>query len=145
MVGSPQVPLEMRRGSMALSAAMQAGVEEVVGFVPVIGTGEVLLEAHFPVNFVGQPAIYGGGSLRDPGPHVEPPVLGESPTLADELGLVDGSFPTWNVGVARWRTAIDDATTLYVGAVFAIVVTGNPGQFSTVNWTVRGSALRNPL
>lgn len=145
MVGSPQVPLEVRRGSLALSAAMQAGVDEVVGFVPVIGIGEVLLEAHFPVNFVGQPAIYGGGALRDPGPHVVQPTLADTPTLADELGLVDGSFPTWNVGVARWRTVTDDATTLYVGAVFVIVVTGNPGQFSTVNWTVRGPALRNPL
>lgn len=138
--GGPQAALAQRQSREAVATGMAASLEEVVGIVPVIGTGEVLLEVNFPVLFTGEDlTIYGSGALVTP---EGAPTEGD---LFDILGLTQGSFPTWQVGVAAWRTTVVNDVAVTTGAAFAIVVTGTSTQESVVSFTVRGMALRNPV
>lgn len=137
--GGPQSAMHARQSMSVLRSTMEAGVEEVVGFVPVIGVGELVLETNFPVMFTGPVAIYGGGAVTTP---ADAPNTGD---LRDQVGLVIGNFPTWSVGVAAWRTKKISGVGVTYGAVLVFVVTGPDTMESVVNWTVRGTALKNPV
>lgn len=71
--GDPAGVMEARAALVEAERAMHGEIEEVIGHQPVIGTGEVLVEVHFPVAFLGQPAITSGGGLEKPVVMVEVP------------------------------------------------------------------------
>lgn len=138
-----QSALKVHRARDTIAQMNQSATEEVVGFLPVIGIGEILYEVNFPTPLTGNLAVFGGGVLTTPAGVVGPD--DNSAAFLRSLGLTRGNFPTWSVGVARWRTRQINSVTIYTGAVFVFVVTGVPSQESTINWTVRGTALRQPV
>lgn len=123
-----EYPLEFRRSEIERIRELEGQVWQVEGFIDVDGYGGGLLEVNFPVWFSERPNIAGGG--------------GE---LAPNQVLVDGSFPTWNVGVKDWAKAERAEKEYYVGATLIIVVSGWLDMRSTAHWTARGMALANPL
>lgn len=129
-MGVPQRPFEQpfeaRRGEVERARRVQGSVYEVWGTVDVIKPGEGLVDVDFPVGFSEKPTISGAGEL------------------AEGMVLEDGRFPTWNVGVYKWKKTVRDGKSYYVGATLVLVVTGSLDMNSTVHWQMKGRALVNP-
>lgn len=107
--------------------AVQGQVIKVHTFVHVTGVGEASVDVDFSARFIEKPLLSCGAELDE----------NQSP--------IAGNFPTVSAMVANWKfEELDKYRKYYVGATYAIVLTGKSDQKTWVHLGVEGRALLGP-
>lgn len=125
--------VEERRHRQSDSQDIQGTNHIVNGTSLIVGTGEALIDVHFPIAFIRVPSFTFGGEL------------------SAESVAQSGRFPTLSAIVSQWVFDDPDKDLFgasmrryYKAAKVACVVTGPGTQKLLLHWTFSGLALTNP-
>lgn len=118
---------EQRRADIAQTDRASIKQTTVFGIVRVKGSGEVLVDFDFPIEFVEKPFFTFGADL------------------ASNHAPVAGSFPVHSATVSKWKLLEkSEQRRYYVGCTLAIVALGADRQKVNINCVFQGKAFRSP-
>lgn len=124
---SYQRAAEQRRADIAQTERASIKQTTVFGIVRVKGSGEVLVDFEFPVEFVEKPFFTFGADL------------------ASNHAPEAGAFPVHSATVSKWELLEkSEQRRYYVGCTLAIVALGAENQRVNINCVFQGKAFRSP-